>query len=585
MFDIVRNNKRIVQVFLALIAISFAVWGLEAYQRGGGVPKVARVGKSDIFLAQYQENLQMQRDQLRRQLPHSMDASVLDTPEFRERVLDGVIRQQLLYQEIDRQNLVVDIDMLREMIFQIRNFQENGRFSQERYRAVLAQNGMTPEIFEAKALKDLQFQFLVGSLSASAFVPRTVSDRVAVLLSERRSVQEYLLPWQDLTAKVKVNQDDAQTYYDGHREQFNLPEQVRVEYVVLEDDPEKRRASHILLLVNEGDDKGKVKEEAEKLVAEVRKDPGRFAALAKQYSQDSGSAANGGDLGFFTQGMMVKPFTDAVFGMKEGEISNLVETDFGYHIIQVTAIQPGRYGERNFAQVREDFAESVYNNADSLKPTADEFGLAVQQSGWLTRQSALGSGVLDHPDFLKAMFDDDVIKKGHNSKAIEVSPGVMVSARVLEYQLASVRPFEEVRGIIEAQITETRAVELAISEGAAMLKEVQAGKDKIDWSAEQTISRDRPIQLDGMVLDAIFKADVTGGKLPVYTGVKLPQVGYAIYKINRVTSRELSENERKMLAEQLDGMAGRIQLAAYIDALRTRYRVNIYPEVLADKKD
>lgn len=584
MFDTVRNNKRIVQIFLTLIALSFAVWGLEAYQRGGGVAKVARVGKADILLAQYQENLRMQQDQLRRQLPPGTDASVLDTPEIRERVLEGVIRQQLLHQEVDRQNLAVDINLLREMIFQIPNFQENGRFSQERYRIVLAQNGMTPEGFEAKALKDLQFQVLVGSLSVSAFIPRTVSDRMAELLSERRSVQEFLLPWQTLAAKVKVNQEDLQAYYDDHSEQFSLPEQARVEYVVLEDDPEKRRASHILLLTNEGSDKAKVKEEAEKLLAEVKKDPRQFAALAKQHSQDPGSAANGGDLGFFPQGMMVKPFNDAVFGMKEGDISSLVETDFGYHIIQLTGIQPGRYGARSFAQVEEDFSESVYNSADGLKPTADEFGLTLQKSGWLTRQSAKGNGVLDHPGFLKTVFDEEVIKNGRNSKAVEVSPGVMVAARILEYQPASVRPFKEVRGDIEAQIIETRAMELAVSEGTALLGDAKAGKGKITWSAEQTVSRDRVNPQNGMVMDAIFRADVTG-KLPVYTGVRLPQVGYAIYKITQVTPGDLSEEERKMLADQLGSFAGRAQLAAYVDALRTRYRVNIYPEMLAKEKD
>jgi peptidyl-prolyl cis-trans isomerase D len=581
MFDVVRNHKRVVQFFLLLITVPFAIWGLEAYQQGDRVITVAQVGKAAITQAQFQESMQAQQAQIRRQLPPNVDASMLDTPEIRESVLNGLIRQQLLYQEIDRQKLLVDISVLRDMILQIPDFQENGEFSETRYRTVLEQSGMTPESFEAKALKDIQFRFLVGSLSVSAFMPKTVADRLTDLLAERREVQEFILPWQSLKAEVELTDADLRGHYDTHRDQFSVPEQVRVEYVVLENTPENRRASHILLLTEGKSDaeKARIKAEMERILAEARKNPEKFAALAKKHSQDPGSAANGGDLGFNAAGAMVKPFDDALFAMKEGDISNIVETQYGYHIIKLLGIQPGRYGSQSFAQVEEKFSDAVFDNPDSLKPIADEFQLAVQQSGWLTRASALGNGILDHPGFLAAVFDDDVIKNGNNSKAVEVASGVMVAARLLEHKPASVHAFENVKAGIKARLTEERAMALATERGTALLDDVRKGKGSVSWSARQVVSREEPGKLGGPTLKAIFKADVTR-KLPVYAGVKLPQVGYALYRINKVTPGEIKDEERKLLARELAAIPARAQISAYVDALRQRYKVTVNPDML-----
>ncbi|MDR1648115.1 MAG: SurA N-terminal domain-containing protein [Zoogloeaceae bacterium] len=578
MFDAVRNHKRIVQFFLLLITVPFAIWGLEAYQRGDGIVKVARVGKVDITQAEFQESLRTQQETLRAQLPPGADAALLNSPAMRENTLNGLIRQQLLTQEIARQRLKVDIGLLREMIVQIPDFQENGVFSDQRYREKLAQNGMTPETFESRALKDIQFQFLAGSLSASAFTPKTVTERVATLLSEQREVQSFNLPWQNLKAEIKLAPADLKAYYDSHQARFSVPEQARVEYLVLENDPEQRRASHILLLTNNGEDKAKVKAEAEKLLEEVKKNPAQFAEIAKKNSQDPGSTANGGDLGFFPSGAMVKPFNDAVFAMKEGEISSIVETDFGYHIIHLTGIKSGRYGDKDFAQVEEEFSDSAYNNSDSLKTTAEAFKLTPQQSGWITKTSAMGNGMLDNPAFLAAVFDDDVVKENHNSKAVEIAPGVMVTARILEHKAASLRPFAEVKAAIETQLTEEKAMALAIQRGETLLTNAQTGKGSIAWSKAETVSRSMPHPAIG----AIFKAKAQ--KLPAYVGVPLPEAGYALYKIVKVTPGAAPEEEKKALAGQLTAFAGRLQLAAYVDALRQRYPVALNADALKEEK-
>jgi peptidyl-prolyl cis-trans isomerase D len=577
MFDVVRNHKRIVQFFLLLITVPFAIWGLEAYQRGDGIVKIARVGKVDITQTEFQESLRNHQETLRAQLPPGTDPALLNSPAMRENALNGLIRQQLLTQEIARQRLKVDINLLREMIVQIPEFQENGVFSDQRYRDKLAQNGMSPEIFESRALKDIQFQFLVGSLSASAFTPKTVTEHVATLLSEQREVQSFNLPWQKLKAEIKLTPADLQAYYDTHQAQFSVPEQARIEYLVLENDPEQRRASHILLLANNGEDKAKVKASAEKLLEEVKKDPAQFAEIARKNSQDPGSAANGGDLGFFPSGAMVKPFNDAVFAMKEGEISSVVETDFGYHIIQLTGIKPGRY-EKNFAQVEEEFADSAYNNSDSLKTTAEAFKLTPQQSGWISKTSAMGNGMLDNPAFLAAVFDDDVVKEGHNSKAMEIAPGVMVTARILEHKAASLLPFAEVKAVIEAQLIEEKAIALATQRGEALLSDAKAGKGSIAWSKAETVSRN----MQHPAINAIFKASAQ--KLPAYVGMSVPEAGYALYKIVKVTPGAAQEEDKKAIAGQLTAFAGRLQLAAYVDALRQRYPVKINADALKEEK-
>ena len=622
MFDAVRNNKRIVQVFLLLITIPFAMWGLDSYMNSdGGTAQVARVGDVKITLNQFQQALREQQDRMRAQFP-GVDAKLLDSPAIRESVLNGLVDQQLLLQEVNRLRLGVSIQALQEMIAGIPAFQEEGRFSQQRYETVLAAQGMTPAGFEAQLRRDLALQSLIGAVGESAFVARTVADRLVGLQAETRQVQEAVIPWQSLAAQVKLDAADVQRYYEDNSARFTLPEQVRVEYLVLSQNdleakvseaevkawyeghqdqysqPEERRASHILLTTGNGD-KDKVKAEAEALLAELQKNPAQFAELARKRSQDPGSASKGGDLGFFARGMMVKPFEEAAFSLKEGEMSGLVESDFGFHIIRLTGIKAAQVkpfaevkgqieadlkrqgAARAFAEAAENFANLVYEQSDSLKPAAEQYKLAVRQSGWITRQGA--EGILNHPKLLEALFSDEVVKNGRNAEAVEVAPGTLVSARKLEYKPATLRPLEAVKGEIEARLKQEKATALAVSQGEEKLAALRAGKqEQVAWGASQGVSRMAPGKLPPPAQAAVFRVDA--GKLPGYAGVELPGVGYALYKVGKVESAQVGADVAAALKQQLNSIEANAQVEAYMAALRQRYKVEVHKEALATKE-
>jgi peptidyl-prolyl cis-trans isomerase D len=575
MFDAIRNNRRIVQVILLLVAIPFAFFGVDFLRSGGSVPHVAKVGKIEIPLTQYQEAL---RDRLKGGEPSEAEARA---------ILKNLVDYQLLAQEVAQQRLLIDNATLRDVLFSLPVFQEKGKFSETRYKSALARENMTPEQFEAGLREKIQFQFLVSTLQESAIVPRTIANRVAALLTEVREVQESLVSGKDFVDQVKLEAGDAQKFYDDNIDRFKQPEQVKVEYVALENIPEERRASHILL-TTAGADKDKMKAEAERLLAEAQKSPAQFAELAQKYSQDPGSAANGGDLGFFAREVMVKPFSDAVFSMKEGELSGLVETDFGFHIIKVTGIKPGRFGDRSFAEIEEEFSNLVFNDhPGSLKPAAEKYNLALRQSGWLPRQEGEATyGVFDNPDLRQAIFSDDVIKEGHNSKAVQVAPGIIVSARLLEYQPADQRSFESARTEIETYLKHERAVALAIEAGKTRLSELKEGKAAKTprWGASQGVARLNPGKLENIAaLSAIFAADVK--TLPAYVGVEAPGAGYALYKIGKVTENPMDEAQIQAFAQQdLARIAGDTQLSAYVNALRQRHKVEINSAALEKKE-
>jgi peptidyl-prolyl cis-trans isomerase D len=578
MFDVIRNSKRIVQVFLLLLIIPFAFFGVDFLRSGGRAPHVAKVGQSNILLTDFQDAI---RERQRATKSPDVDDKAL---------LKNMVDYQLLIEEINQKRLFVADDTLRNILARFPYFkEENGEFSESLYKSMLAKQNLTPERFEADLRQKVQFQFLVNTLQESTFVSQAAAARVLDLLAEVREVQEFLIPAQDFVGKVTLEADEARKFYDENIDRFNLPEAMRVEYVVLEKIQEERRASHILLEAPEGTDRSEVRKKAEQVLQEVKKAPGRFAELAKKYSQDESSAVKGGDLGFFVRESMVKSFGDAVFSMKEGELSGLVETEYGFHIIKVTGIKPGRFSDRNFVEMEEEFSDLVFNaHPDSLKPVAEKYALSLYQSGWLPRKAEGGMayGVFDNPELREAIFSEDVIKNGHNSKAVQIAPNVMVSARLLEYQPAALRPFEDAQADIEMHLKYQHAVTLAAKEGEVRLSELNNEKAEdpkrvaqprktIRWGEKQEISRLVPGKVENMAtLTALFKADVK--TLPAYVGVEIPEIGYALYRINKATITPMDEAEIQSFARQdLTKVSGNTQLSAYINALRQRLKVEI----------
>lgn len=632
MFDAVRNNQRIVQIFLGLITLPFAFWGVDSYVRNSGVGNdVASIGDSRVTVQQFDQALRERQDQMRQTMGASFKPEMINSPEARLSVLNSLIDQQLLMLESSKNRLVVTDGALRDVIGSIPSLQEDGKFSMEKYERALRAQGMSQPQFEAKLRQDLTLRQLMGTISDSAFVSQAQATTILNLQLEERQYSEFRIAPEQYADKVKVDADAVKKFYDQNQAQFEIPEQVKVDYVVLSLDsmlsqisvndaeikarfeghkdkyqqPEERRASHILIVAKAEGEKAAAKAKAEEVLKEVRKTPAKFADLAKQYSQDPGSAKSGGDLGYFGRGMMVKAFEEAVFKQKEGEISDVLESEFGYHIIKLTGIKTAKVksldevradivselkreaATRKFAESAEAFNNTVYEQSDSLQPAAEKFKLKIQQSGWLKKnpdqREAAALGPLANDKILASLFSEDAVKNKRNIEAYEIAPNTLLSARVVEHVAASIKPFESVKNDIEKLLKAQEAATLAKNTGESRLEELKkGGDDKLAWSSLKSASRMQSRDLPPAAVRAVFKAEVQ--KLPAYAGASVGGA-YVLYKIVKVSAPEkLDEPRRNALQDEYAHILAQEELSAYLNALRARYKIDINKAALESRE-
>ena len=620
MFDFIQKNKRVAQVVLAVVMIPFAFFGLESYTGSMSArDDVATVDGVGITQREFAEELREQQERLRAAFGRGIDAAAFDTPEARRALLEQMVARRLVADAALRGRLAVSDESLREAIAGMPAFQSEGAFSRPQYEALLRAQGMTPQTFEARMRHDLSLAQLTRAVAETAIVSRTVAERTGALLEQRREVAEALIPAQAYLPQVKLTEAQLKAHYDANPAEFRIPERVRAEYLVLSAEAlgrqaevpeaelkaayearaaqyrvdEQRRASHILV---------KTREEAERLAAEARRNPARFAELAQKHSQDPGSAPKGGDLGLFGRGMMVPAFEQAAFRQKEGEIGEPVQSDFGWHVIRVTGVQAARgrsfqevraelaaelgrqLGARRFAEAAEAFSNTVYEQSDSLKPAAERFKLPLQTSGWITRTPAAEAGVLANAKLLGALFAEDSVKSRRNTDAVEVAANVLVAARVLEHQPQAQKKFEEVRAAIEQSLRAAEAARLARKEGEAKLAELRRGGAGagLQWGAPKAVSRRSPQAVPAGALRQIMAADPA--KLPAHVGAERGTEGYVLYRVARVLEpaartapQQAAELERAAQA------AGAQQLEAYVASLRARADVAVHAANLEKK--
>ena len=627
-FDWVHNNKRLMQVVLALVALPFAFWGIDSYQRVmSRADEVAEVGGQKITEQEFSEALRQQQDRLRGMLGRNFDPAMFDSPAMRTELLEGMISQRLLMQHAARNHLAVPNEMLVETTMSIPAFQVDGKFSRERYDAALRNERMSAEMFDAGLRRDLLVQQLTSALADSGLASKTVASRFARLRAQQREIAEHRVEADTQLARAKIAADAVRGFYDGNPSAFQVPEEVQVEYIVLSTDaliaqeqvgaeeieayyeanvsrygePEQRRASHILIAFKSGAneaDKAKVREHAAQVLAQVRKSPGSFAELAKKNSDDPGSASKGGDLDFFSRGMLTRPFEDAAFRLKLNEVSDLVESDYGFHIIRVTGIKPGKMKSlaearpeierelkkqragRRFAEAAEAFSNLVYEQADSLKPAAERFKLPIQIAQGITRQSA-SIPALNNPKLLAALFTDDSIKNRRNTEAVETAPNTLVSARVVGHKPASRHPFDEVKGEIAKQLAQREALALARRRGAERLEEFRKGKvPAARFGATRLVSLDNPQDLSPEALSQIFRADAS--KLPAYVGAESNN-GYVIYRVGHAIDVEPDETRQRSAQSELGRASGAQEFKSFLDGLRADTKVEINRAVLEKK--
>lgn len=630
MFDHVRNNKRVVQLILALIVLPFALWGVDSYRNSGGANEIATVGGTPIALEEFQRSLTEQQERLRAE--GRVPAELLESPELRRGVLEELINRRLLLVHAGKVNLGVSDEMLFNFITALPSLQVDGKFSRERYEALAAAQGMSVAQFESLLRRDLIMQQSTLAAGGASVAGRLPADRWLVAQLEEREIAEAVLRAEQFPVAEKPDAAAVQRYYEKNRARFEQPEQVRVEYLILNQDkliesvkiddaqvkaayeanqaryktPEERRASHILIRADKQGKEDELKaaeEKAAKLLAQLQANPADFAKLAKEHSQDPGSAQNGGDLGFFGRGMMVKPFEDATFVLQENQLSGVVRSDFGFHIIKLTGVRPERVrsldevrgeiaadlkrqaGAKLYAEAAEGFANIVYEQPDSLTPAAEKYGLAVRTTEWLARGGQVETP-FTNPKLMQAVFAEDAVKNRRNTEAIEAAPGTLVSARVVEHRPATVEPLEKVAGVIEKVLQREAAVAKAAAAGQAELDKLnQGGKSALAWGATRTVSRLHAPNLSSEASAAVFGAEA--GKLPAFVGVSVSG-GFALYRIDKVKAFDpAAEGEAaaraRALRQQYGDLVAQEELLGWLAALRQQYGVEINSALLERK--
>ncbi|QBZ83117.1 Peptidyl-prolyl cis-trans isomerase D [Hydrogenovibrio crunogenus] len=612
MLQSIRDHAQgwIAWVIVGLIILTFALFGIDQYAKGDKIVVVAEVNGEDVTANEFLTLYSRQQARLKNQFGEMYDQVVKDE-QLRDEVMDALIESEVVRQWADSHNMMISNQQLSATIESAEVFQKDGQFDQQRYQDILLQNGLNVARFEHE-----QRQFLIENQNrqltmASAISNDTQLAQLAALQFQQRNVSYLRVDQRPFMQEAQITDDEIQAYYNQHKDDFITPEQVVLSYVLLSKkdladkvsvdeatlkryyqdnkdqftQPEKRQASHILVKVDaESQDA-----EAQKTIKEIQAklaDGQDFAALAKAYSDDPGSANMGGDLGLFQQGMMVPAFDKAVFSMKLNEISTPVKTEFGYHLIKLTKIQPKKI--QPFAEVKaeaetlyrrqqadkqyfdelEQLNTIAYEQADSLIPAADAVGLKIQTTEPFSRVGG-DDEVTSNAKVLSAAFSEDVKKSGLNSTAIEISPDTSVVIRVKkvidekQQSLADVKV--DIEKILKRKAGVKASAELAKTLREKLLKGEQKmadlEKDGVEYSNVGWLERENQRVLPQLT-QAIFKAPKPKEGQSTYTTYALPTGDSVVIEVSAVKEGSLPDDKAQLAQMK----AALVQLAGVSEA-------------------
>ncbi len=626
MFDLVTGNKRVVQIVLAIIILPFAFFGIDSYFRGSSqAQEIANIDGEAISVNEF--------GQLLRNVQNGMQSQLKDNPQmqeyfnsvaFKRTVLDDLIQRRVMLKFARDNELVVTDSQITQEILAIGAFHDvDGSFSNERYVSILKAQNLTPERFENEIRQGILLQTIEDSVLGDTFVSNDLISRLETIRTQERVVSQYIFVPEDFKGDKNINDSEAREFFDNNQTEFMMPAKVKVEYVlftpeilsdsvvITEDDikgsynerieeyktPEERQASHILLATTSDMNDAaisKIEEKIETILSKLQKAPLLFAELAREFSDDPGSAEIGGDLGFFEKGLMPLKFDEIVFNLKEGEISPIIKTEYGFHIAKLENIKPvittpldqvrqeiardlkqSKLAEE-FGFSSQEFGDLVYSQYDSLQPVVERFNLTLFQSDWLSEFGGSGNPILDSPKFLEAIFSESSIKEKRNIEAIEVEANQLVSARVVDYQEKSLVDYSSVKGEIVKHLEAEKAAMGVKNEGISVLGRLQSGENvTLNWSKDETVSILKRKGLHPEGLRAVFGAKINS--LPSFTGIAADNGKYVIYKIKDVYSGKQIEPDKisSKARQELNNMAGQEQFKAFLGTLKKKSNITI----------
>lgn len=628
MFEFIRTHTRLMLgLMLLLIIPSFVFFGVQGYSSftDGTGTRVAEVDGTGITRAEWDF---AHRDAIeqRRRRGEPIDAAVADSPAARLASLEDLVARRSIEAAVAKAHGAPSAEAV------VQSFRTDPAFASLRNAdgtpnaEALARVGLTSPELEQVIRQRLAYRSVLAGASELGFVPPAVADISLDAFLQRREVQVQRFDTAAYRAQVNPSDADIEAYYNTHQARFRAAEQAKIEYVVLtlddlmadvavpEEDlrryyeenasrysvAEERRASHILVNADADQPKAErdaAKARAEALLAEVRKAPSGFAQVARKNSQDTGSAAQGGDLGYFGRGAMVKPFEDAVFAMKPGEISNVIQSDFGFHIITLTGVKGGdkkpfdavrgeieaevrrSLAQRRYAEAAEQFTNTVYEQADSLDPVVEKLKLKKQTATVQRRPAAGASGALASEKLLAAVFGTDAVQNKRNTDAVEIGSNQLAAARIVEHTPARTLPLAEVKDSVREAVVAEQAAALARRAGEARLAELRKGSAQALSTAPVVVSRNDPQGLPPPALEAVLLADPTA--LPALTGVDLGAQGYLVARVIKVLPRQAVPEADAALQQQVAQAWSNAEARAYLTSLKQRFGATIKASAVA----
>ncbi|SDH79643.1 SurA N-terminal domain-containing protein [Pseudomonas panipatensis] len=625
MLQNIRDNSQgwIAKTIIGVVVVLMALTGFDAIIRATHHENVAaKVNGDDISIGELQQAEEMQRRQLQQRLGKDFDASSLDEKLLKDAALKGLVERKLLIQAAQADKFAFSQQQIDQLILQTPEFQVDGKFSADRFDQVVRQMGFNRLQFRQM----LEQEMLIGQLRAgivgTGFVTDTELQSFARLEKQTRDFAT--LTFKADPSKAKVEDADIKSYYEAHKSEFMSPEQVVIDYIELKKSSffaqvsvkqedleaqyqkeiaglsEQRDAAHILVEVNAKQTDAQAKAKIEEIKARLAKGED-FAKLAKEQSNDTGSAASGGDLGYAGRGVYDPAFEEALYALKsKGDVSAPVRTQYGWHLIKLLGVQApevpslaslkpkleqdlkSQLVEQRFVDATKQLESSAYEASDLAQP-AQELGLKVETSKPFGREG--GEGVAANRQVLQAAFSTEVLDDGANSGAIELDPDTVVVLRVKEHRKPEQETLEQVTSAIRQRLQREHAADAAKAQGEALLAGLREGKTPVTqaqsgqtWKVVEAASRGQE-GVEPLLLQAVFRmARPAKADQPTFTGVTLGNGDYVLVRLNGISEPTAapSDEEKAMYRRFLASRSGQEDFAAFRRQLQDQAKVEKY---------
>lgn len=620
-------------LIVIIIAVPFALFGINSYFEGANQVTVAKVEGEKINAQTFENAMEQRRRFFRSQLGNNFSPEMVDNPQFRLQVVEGLIGNQLIQSYAQDNGLRLSDEALVNSILSEPSFQVDGKFDQDTYLRVVSSRGYSTDSFERQQRINGGIDEIQTALQGSALVNPQEIDQILALTLQQRDADYTVLSAADVLADVQVSDEDIRKEYDNNQARYQQAERIKLDFVSLSLDdivndielddeeieqayttskgrylkPEVRIASHILFAVPRSADEAKQKEVQEKAQSVLDRIKGGedFAVLAEEFSDDPGSKRKGGDLGIIGKGQMVPEFEQAVYVMAEGDVSDPVKTEFGYHLIKLTALEAEtekpldevraeveaaekkRLANSQFTETAETFRTMVFEEPDNLEAAAQALGLEVKTSDWVTRGT--GKDAFSNARVRAAAFEAAVMEDDLNSEVIEMEDDSLIAMHKNTFEPQATRAFDEVAEEIKSSLKQQKASEIVADRGKILI-ETFKGSDDEQSEALSILPRlraDARTPVDQQVADQVFRLTMPA-EGALIDGFSLNNGDYVVYRLRSVTPGDpatATEEQRTEIVGQLESRDGNSAYALFIQNLRNEADVEIFSSSIEDDSD